>query len=225
MLLLVPYLVECGYFKEVEFIFLIVGHTKNTCDRLFNSLKSIYRLKNIWHFPQLLEVLNHSHTITIHPTTSSDFYNWRKHLVMYYSELKGKIEQNHIFHCNSIDMLVNAAGDKIIPFKIKEANIEDAKTSDIKNICKKKRSQELPNGTHPEPLSPIHENPYKVVEFYNKWKKVIREQFRAVACPEPTPEQYAAVKLEAGMRSGVKKLRGTGRLANCRRWRMRYWKI
>ena len=106
---------------------------------------------------------------------------------MYYSELKGKIEQNHIFHCNSIDMSVNAAGDKIIPFKIKEANIEDAKTSDIKNICKKKRSQELPNGTHPEPLSPTHENPYKVVEFYNKWKKVIPEQFRAVACPEPTP--------------------------------------
>ena len=89
-------------------------------------------------------------------------------------------------------MSVNAAGDKIIPFKIKEADIEDAKTSDIKNICKKKRSQELPNGTHPEPLSPIHENPYKVVEFYNKWKKVIPEQFRAVACPEPTPEQYAA---------------------------------
>ena len=29
----------------------------------------------------------------------------------------------------------------------------------------------------------------------------------AVACPEPTPEQYAAVKLEAGMRSGVKKFK------------------
>ncbi len=36
---------------------------------------------------------------------------------------------------------------------------------------------------------------------------MIPEQFRAVACPEPTPEQYAAVKLEAGMRSGVKKFK------------------
>ena len=36
---------------------------------------------------------------------------------------------------------------------------------------------------------------------------MIPEQFRAVACPEPTPEQYAAVKLEAGIRSGVKKFK------------------
>ena len=38
---------------------------------------------------------------------------------------------------------------------------------------------------------------------------MIPEQFLAVACPEPTPEQYATVKLEAGMRlrSGVKKFK------------------
>ena len=36
---------------------------------------------------------------------------------------------------------------------------------------------------------------------------MIPEQFRAVAFPEPTPEQYAAVKLEAGIRSGVKKFK------------------
>ena len=29
---LVPYLVEMGYFRRVEFMFLIVGHTKNNCD-------------------------------------------------------------------------------------------------------------------------------------------------------------------------------------------------
>ena len=36
---------------------------------------------------------------------------------------------------------------------------------------------------------------------------MIHEQFRAVACPEPTPEQYAAVKLEAEIRSEVKKFK------------------
>ena len=76
-----------------------------------------------------------------------------------------------------------------------------------KQSARKKRGQELPNTTHPQPLAPITENPYKVVEFYNKWRKVIPEQFRAVACPEPTPEQYAAVKLEAGIRFGVKKFK------------------
>jgi hypothetical protein len=32
------------YFDTVNFIFLVVGHTKNAADRLFNLLKSEYRL-------------------------------------------------------------------------------------------------------------------------------------------------------------------------------------
>ena len=36
------FLVEMGYFKEVEVVFLIVRHTKNACDRLFNMLKCVY---------------------------------------------------------------------------------------------------------------------------------------------------------------------------------------
>ena len=132
VLLLVPYLIECGYFKTVEFVFLVVGHTKNACDCLYNSLKSIYRDKNIWHYPQLLEVLDHSHTVTIYPTTSTDFFDWCKHLIKYYTELKGKIEQNHIFHCISNGVTTNAKGNKIIPYKTKEADIIDAVVCDIK---------------------------------------------------------------------------------------------
>jgi hypothetical protein len=33
-----------NYFKEVNFLFLVVGHTKNSADRLFNCLKQEYRL-------------------------------------------------------------------------------------------------------------------------------------------------------------------------------------
>ena len=138
MLLLVPYLIECGYFKTVEFVFLVVGHTKNACDRLLNSLKSIYRIKKIWHYPQLLEVLDHSHTVTIYPTTSTDFFDWCKHLIKFYTELKGKIKQNHIFHCNSNDVTTGAKGNKIIPYKIKEADIIDAVVCDIKMSVRKR---------------------------------------------------------------------------------------
>jgi hypothetical protein len=42
VLKLVVSLVEMGYFEEVEFMFLIVGHTKNPADRLFNLLKILY---------------------------------------------------------------------------------------------------------------------------------------------------------------------------------------
>ena len=37
VLLLVRYLVEMGYFQHVNFIFLVVGHTKNAADQLFNA--------------------------------------------------------------------------------------------------------------------------------------------------------------------------------------------
>jgi hypothetical protein len=33
-----------NYFTEVNFLFLVVGHTKNSADRLFNCLKQEYRL-------------------------------------------------------------------------------------------------------------------------------------------------------------------------------------
>ena len=40
---MVPYLVEMKYFLKVQFVFLVVGHTKNACDHLFNALKKVYR--------------------------------------------------------------------------------------------------------------------------------------------------------------------------------------
>lgn len=47
--------VECGHFKEVEIVFLVVGHnTKNACGRLFNSMKVDYRQMDVWSpFTQL----------------------------------------------------------------------------------------------------------------------------------------------------------------------------
>lgn len=45
VLKLVSFLVEMGYFEEVVFHFLFVGHTKN-CDRYFNLLKQIHWWSN-----------------------------------------------------------------------------------------------------------------------------------------------------------------------------------
>jgi hypothetical protein len=37
------WMMAMNYFKDVNFIFLVVGHTKNAADCLFNSLKDEYR--------------------------------------------------------------------------------------------------------------------------------------------------------------------------------------
>ena len=66
VLRLAAWIAKLGYFNEVNFIFLIVGHTKNVADRLFNSLKVKYRKQNLYTFDQLAEALGTSRTITIH---------------------------------------------------------------------------------------------------------------------------------------------------------------
>ena len=76
VLCLVPYLVECGYFKEVNFIFLVVGHTKNAADHLFNCLKELYQKSNIGTMAKLYTILDTSPKVTVYPTTEDDFHHY-----------------------------------------------------------------------------------------------------------------------------------------------------
>ena len=65
-----------GYFKKVEFIFLIVGHTKNAADSLFNSLKHEYRKKNLFTMQALYVCLGVSKCVTVVPTLPDDFLDY-----------------------------------------------------------------------------------------------------------------------------------------------------
>jgi hypothetical protein len=97
VLRLAAWIAQLGYFLEVNFIFLVVGHTKNAADRLFNSLKHEYRKKNLYTFDQLVEALGMSRTITVHPTVSEDFLDYGKLFNFFYNKLAGQIKQNCIF--------------------------------------------------------------------------------------------------------------------------------
>ena len=58
VLRLIILLVELGYYKRVNCLFLVVGHTKNACDRFFNLLKLKYRQSNVYSMDDLLKVLS-----------------------------------------------------------------------------------------------------------------------------------------------------------------------
>jgi len=88
-----------NYFRKVNFVFLIVGHTKNAADRLFNCLKTEYRLQNLFTFQDLLEALNRSPMVTVHPTSPVDFRDYDKLVQELYQTLSGNIKTNHIFSC------------------------------------------------------------------------------------------------------------------------------
>ncbi len=77
------------YFKRVSFVFLIVGHTKNACDRLFNSLKHEYHKKNIFTMDELIVALDVSEKITVDPTVASDYLDYDGAFKALYINLSG----------------------------------------------------------------------------------------------------------------------------------------
>jgi hypothetical protein len=88
-----------GYFKEIHFIFLMVGHTKKCADLLFNLFKQDYWKQNLFTFDELVRTLDKSLLLTIHPTVAKDFLDYSKLLDSLYWPLMGNIQTNHIFSC------------------------------------------------------------------------------------------------------------------------------
>ena len=99
VLKLAAWLMAMNYFKLVNFTFLIVGHTKNAADCLFNSLKTKYRLQNLFTFQDLLEALNRLPMVTALPACPEDFLDYNKLMNYLYRPLAGIVKKNHIFSC------------------------------------------------------------------------------------------------------------------------------
>ena len=178
-----------GYFLEVNFIFLIVGHTKNAADRLFNSLKVQYRKKNLFTFNQLVEALGTSRTITIHPAVSEDFLDYGDLFDFFYKKLVCQIKQNHIF--SSTD------GSEMV---LRESVLHQEITYPIL----KKDFKYL---THREVIEHGNEelrmlewqgiNPYKVYELFKNFRPFVPVEFQSDPMyAEPSPEVLAKVKAE-----------------------------
>ena len=73
------WLVEMGYVRKVNFIFLVVRHTNNAADRLFNALKLDYRKQNVYTMKELLKYLSRSKYCRIVETREGDFFNWSEY--------------------------------------------------------------------------------------------------------------------------------------------------
>ena len=101
VLLLAPYLVELGYFKTVNMTFLVVGHTKNVCDRRFNNLKHDYHKSQVFTLEQAVDILSKSSYVTVWPVDpTQDWSDWYSMLIKPYKRLDGaklRIQKNHLF--------------------------------------------------------------------------------------------------------------------------------
>ena len=97
VLKMAAYFVERGWFKSVNMIFLVKGHTKNDCDRMFNLLKVKWHKSNIYTFKDALDILGTVDNVTtidasnIHIDYATIFNRWYKQPV------SGSIQKNHLF--------------------------------------------------------------------------------------------------------------------------------
>ena len=89
---------EWNYYTKVNIAFYIAGHTKNSCDRLFNVLKQTYRKTNIYTMEQMLEELNKNRLVTAVQALEANIADYNAFEDKVYKQLvSGTIKQNHMF--------------------------------------------------------------------------------------------------------------------------------
>jgi len=182
-----------NYFKEVNFTFLIVGHTKNAADRPFNSLLTEYCLQNLFTFQDLLEALNRSQMVTVHPASPEDLLDYDKLMNFLYRPLAGIVKKNHIFSCMD---------DGLQRMRLRQSNLEEHNEL-VFNLRKRSTSKlsraeiaEISN-TLLVTITNDGLNPYKAVEMFTKCRPNIPVQFQSDELyAEPSAEVWAKVKRE-----------------------------
>ena len=94
---MMTFIAETGYFKKVNAIFLVVGHTKNSADSHFNCLKLTYHKTDCFLMEDLLPILDVSDKVTVLETIEDDFKDWDAYLSHFYRDFVNKVQRNHIF--------------------------------------------------------------------------------------------------------------------------------
>jgi hypothetical protein len=222
VLWLVPYLIEMGYFETVNFIFLVVGHTKNAADRRFNNLKMIYRKSNVYTFNQLVDVCGRSPHVTVVPVVDGDFMDYDYFFDLFYGKISA-ITKSHIFSCKRpSDGSVYTDGTKLL-VSVKESILEEHPTKTT-NLIKNNMmlfSADGTEGTLQEavtsrlsllqradfldhiPFKGIPE--FKQVQLYRNYRKFIPPAFQDEICPKPSDEVLKRQKDDQKRRADEKK--------------------
>lgn len=191
---------------------MVVGHTKNAADRLFNALKREYRHKNIYVMEELIDVLSVSNSVTIHEAKETDFYDWEGYLSKFYTQIKGKIKENHIFSCASEDI----AGNQII-VKLRKSDrdcdvpvhhLAIKRNFEGRALYPKLEDaiQNRPNVMKSTPLVHLVSpgiNPYKKVEMNERYLQFVPEKFCNDQLYQPPTEKEKKIVKEEKDEKGV----------------------
>ena len=188
------YLVEKRIYKSVELVFLVCGHTKNVCDRMFKELKQKFHHKNVYTMSQMVSVLNYSPKVHVIRAHSELHYDWDAYLDRLYKRpAAGTVNKNHIFRAD-----VNQPGqlrtESIKGVDMKVQNLSKIKITST-GATKAGRTRILKYGKvgviEPPGLKPI-----KQVELYKNWRPLVPDEYKDAICPKPSDTILEVVKKE-----------------------------
>ena len=185
VLKMAAYFVERRWFQKVNLIFLVKGHTKNDCDRMFNLLKAQWHKSNVYTFDQALDILAAVENVDtidardVHIDYTKLFDNWYKQPV------SGTIQKNHIF---SFD---KATIKNCVMTTKQSHNSEVTSTQSIKKVKNNfpdwiRALDILNRGMNFVPKPGL--KPIKQVHLYTKWRRVVPHPYKDVLCPLPPNE-------------------------------------
>jgi hypothetical protein len=97
------FLVKLGICRKARAIFLVKGHTKNDCDRMFNLMKYDYRKVNCFTPPELLELVNKHPQVRAIAMEEAEFKNWDDLENKMISKMGSGVSRNHIFSVSARD--------------------------------------------------------------------------------------------------------------------------
>jgi hypothetical protein len=175
------FLVKIGVAKTIRAIFLVRGHTKNDCDRLFNLMKQIYRKSDCFSQEELVQLIGSHDDVIPVEVANGEFYDFSKVEDKYLKKLEGQVNQNHIFEVTADDsnsLTVYECADAT-PKKIELVRPKYKDTEWIQDALK-----ELFGA--PKPRVGLQE--IKWLELHDKWGPLIPEERRTyyyIATPPP----------------------------------------
>ena len=198
------FLVERRLYKRVNACFLVAGHTKNVCDRLFNLLKLTYRANNIYVFPQLMEALNTAEDVAAVRVLPDDFYDWDDFENKLYRQITtGTVNRTHLFQYDERKPGIITTRDTAAPNS-------HSHEQQLRNRMDLKSREHLLKTFEMQlkQLQPPGIKPIKQWELWHKWRSFIPPQYQDELCPRPSEVVAQSMQersREAGRKAAEKK--------------------
>ena len=182
---------EIGIFKKASNVYLVRGHTKNACDRMFMLLKQHFHHKNVYTMDQLHRNLNENDDVNAVEIKSNKFFNLDELLDKYYKRPEsGSVNRTHIFTMYQ---------EKPGILELKDSTDSPVRTQNLKkgnvDITERKK-QILDDLKKILPMKKPGIKPIKQIELGTKWRALVPEEYRDDVCPVPPNDIVEKYKRE-----------------------------